>query len=92
MTIHRDMFDNKEEDMDNHQVYKAAGLTAGEIRDMPRYLAGIDEFYGTPAFDKLYNYFVFEASHIVRMPYGTAKARDRMPDDWILEKLSQNNK
>ncbi len=97
MTIHRDMFDKKkieeeDTDIDNYQVYKAAGLTAGEIRDMPRYIAGIDEFYGTPAFDKLYNYFVFEASHIVRMPYGAAKARDRMPDDWILEKLSQNNK
>ena len=87
MTIHNNMFDNPK--ANNHQVYKAAGLTAGEIRDMPRYLAGVDEFYGTSAFHKLYDYFVFEASHISKMPYGVAKADEGEPDTWILERLSR---
>jgi len=40
-------------------VYEEAGLTPEEVEAMPRYLAGVDEFYGTPAFNKLYEYFAF---------------------------------
>lgn len=71
--------------MTNMTVYEAAGLTPEEITAMPRYLAGIDDFYGTTAYEKLYNYFAFEA---YEMPYGVAKARTGDPDEWILDRVA----
>ena len=66
------------------QIYSEAGLTPEEIAVMPAYIAGAADFYGTPAFDKLFEYFAFETGE---MPYGTAKARDGDPDAWILDTL-----
>ena len=43
------------------------------------------EFYGSPEFEKLFDYFAFQTGE---MPYGTAKARDGMPDEWILDYLA----
>jgi len=72
--------------IDNLQTYKLAGMTAEQIALMPRYINGALDFYGTPAFDRLFEYFAFDAGE---MPYGTAKARDGMPDEWILERLQE---
>ena len=44
-----------------------------------------DDFYGSSAYEKLYNYFLDENL----MPYGVAKARDGMPDEWILDYLEE---
>ena len=62
-------------------IYNAAGLSTEDINNMPRYLAGIEDFYATPAFDKLFEYFCFETNE---MPYEVAKARTETPDEWIL--------
>ncbi len=40
-----------------------------------------DIVYGEPLFDELYEYFLED------MPYGTAKARDGMPDEWIVDRV-----
>ena len=40
---------------------------------------------GAPRPEKLYDWFTFEGP--VRMPYGTAKARDGDPVEWILDYL-----
>ncbi len=37
--------------------------------------------YGKDCFNELYEWFADE------MPYGVAKARDGMPDEWIFNKL-----
>ena len=37
--------------------------------------------YGSQCYDELMDYFADE------MPYGVMKARDGMPDEWIIEKL-----
>lgn len=87
MTIHRNMFDNPKPS--HLHLYKEAGLTVSEIKNMPMYLTGAEDFYGTPAYNKLYDYFVFEANHISRMPYGIAKADEGEPDTWILERLNR---
>ena len=55
--------------MKSNKIYEAAGLTPQMIEAMPRYLAGIDDFYDTPACNKLYDYFAFE---ICTMPYEVA--------------------
>lgn len=68
----------------SNNYYKAAGLTAEEIKNMPEYINGDKEFYGTLAFEKLFEHFAFETAE---MPYGTAKARTGDPDEWILEKV-----
>jgi hypothetical protein len=65
-------------------LYAAAGLTPTEAALMPRYLAGIDDFYDTPAFNKLYEYFM----DTQEMPYDVAKARTECPDEWILDRLA----
>ena len=70
--------------MKAQEIYEAAGLDAESIRMMPAYIEGRVEFYDTPAFTKLYEYFAFETCE---MPYGTAKARDGDPDSWILDTL-----
>ncbi len=66
------------------EIYNAAGLTEADRARMPSYIEGLDEFYGSEAFGKLYEYFAFEACE---MPYGVAKARTECPDEWILEYL-----
>ena len=65
---------------------KAAGLTDQEVLDVLPYIAGTaDDFYDTPMYDKLYEYFAFVTGE---MPYGAAKARTEDPDTWILEHLA----
>ena len=68
------------------EIYTNAGLTTQEAQLMPGYLDWDDEFYGSSAYDKLYEYFAFETCE---MPYGTAKARDGDPECWILEYLER---
>ena len=51
------------------------------------YIEGEDEFYGSEAFGKLYEYFMDSGE----MPYGVAKARTECPDDWILEQIELLN-
>tara|TARA_B100000131_G_C17588618_1_gene398235 strand:- start:121 stop:342 length:222 start_codon:yes stop_codon:yes gene_type:complete len=70
-----------------NEIYDAAGLTEKERSQMPSYIEGEDEFYGSGAYDKLYEYFAFEACE---MPYGIAKARTGDPDSWILEYLEEH--
>ena len=65
-------------------IYNAAGLTEDDRSRMSSYIEGEDEFYGSEAFGKLYEYFAFESCE---MPYEVAKARTECPDDWILEQL-----
>ena len=65
------------------EIYMQAGLSESEIKDMPSYISDDLDFYGTPAFDKLYNYFCDSGE----MPYEVAKARTETPDVWILERL-----
>ena len=65
---------------------KAAGLTDREVQELLPYIAGTaDDFYDTPMYDKLYEYFAFTTGE---MPYGAAKARTEDPDTWILEHLA----
>ena len=70
------------------KVYEAAGLTLEEIKKMPEYISGAQEFYGTAAFDKLFEHFAFEPAE---MPYGTQKARTGSPDEWILDKMEADH-
>ena len=71
--------------MGSRVVYKQAGLTFEEARKMPRYMAGVEEFYATPAFNKLYEYFFNNGL----MPYEVAKARTECPEDWILDSIQR---
>ena len=66
------------------EIYEAAGLTVEEQEEMGSYFNALSEFYGTPAFNKLYEYFAFETAE---MPYEVAKARIDTPDNWILDRL-----
>ncbi len=66
------------------QVYLEAKLSTSEIDQMGAYIEGSLEFYGSPAYDKLYEYFAFETGE---MPYEVAKARTATPDEWILDYL-----
>ena len=61
-----------------------AGLTNSEIELIPQYIEGTLEFFDSSAYEKLFEYYAFELGE---MPYGTAKARDGMPDVWILDHL-----
>ncbi len=74
--------------MSLQEIYDAAGLTQDDRSRMPSYLEEEDEFYGSEAYNKLYEYFAFETGE---MPYGTAKARTGDPDWWILEYLQALN-
>tara|TARA_B100000683_G_scaffold249773_1_gene264286 strand:- start:204 stop:431 length:228 start_codon:yes stop_codon:yes gene_type:complete len=65
-------------------IYVEAGLSKEEVKQMPEFINGEIDFYGTSAFQKLYDYFAFQTCE---MPYDVAKARTETPDDWILEKL-----
>ena len=66
------------------EIYTKAKLTDTESGQMNAYIDGDLDFYGTPAYEKLYEYFTFETG---QMPYGTAKARDGDPDLWILDEI-----
>jgi hypothetical protein len=70
-----------------YEIYEAAGLTEADRSRMPSYIEGEDEFYGSEAYGKLYEYFAFESCE---MPYGVAKARTECPDEWILDYLACN--
>jgi len=72
--------------MKNSEIYNNAGLTEDDRSRMPAYINGEDEFYGSEAFGKLFDYFYIEAGE---MPYGIAKCRTGEPDLWIIDKLSQ---
>ena len=70
-----------------NEIYEEAGLTAEEVDAKPGCIHDTDgsvDFYDSSAYEKLYEYFAFEACE---MPYGVAKARTGTPDEWILEKL-----
>lgn len=71
-----------------NEIYEAAGLTAEEIENMPEYISGDREFYGTAAFDKLFDHFTIETAE---MPYSVAKARSETPDEWILNKMEDES-
>ena len=74
-----------------NDLYKAAGLTEDDRSRMPSYINGEDEFYGSEAFGKLYDYFC----NTGEIPYGVAKSRTGDPDVWILdyvENLSNSSK
>ena len=65
---------------------KAAGLTDREVQELQPHLVGqAGDFYDTPMYEKLYEYFAFTTCE---MPYGTAKARDADPDTWIIDHLT----
>jgi len=66
------------------ELYKVAGLTEDDCSRMSSYIEGDDEFYGSEAYGKLYEYFAFES---LEMPYNVAKARTQCPDEWILEQI-----
>ena len=70
------------------EIASAAKLTDGELNSVIDYVVGNKDpfnFYGTPEFDKLYEYFHWEMGE---MPYDIAKARVGDPCTWILERLS----
>ncbi len=67
-----------------NEIYEQANLTQVERDNMPYYMDGSLEFLYSTAFEKLFEYFAFEA---VEMPYGVAKARTGCPDEWIIERL-----
>tara|TARA_E500000331_G_scaffold340341_1_gene371545 strand:- start:2115 stop:2402 length:288 start_codon:yes stop_codon:yes gene_type:complete len=71
-----------------NKIYNEAKLTDDDVARMPGYISGEDEFYGSEAYGKLYEYFAFEACE---MPYGVAKARTGDPDSWIIDKLTGEN-
>ena len=68
-----------------NEICTEAGLTIDEAVMIPAFIAGDLDFYGTPAYDKLYEYFCNSGE----MPYGIAKARTGDPDLWMLEKLEE---
>jgi len=66
---------------------KEAGLGADEISFVNQILDDqIDsaDFYDSSAYEKLFQLLAFDWGE---MPYGTAKARTGMPDEWILDYL-----
>jgi len=68
-----------------NEIYLAAGMTEDDIRRMPSYIEGEDEFYGSEAYGKLYDYFTDE------IPYSVQKCRDDTPDNWIIDYISACN-
>ncbi len=63
------------------EIYQDASLTPAELANMPLYIDGELDFYGSTAYEKLFEYFAFE---VVEMPYGVATCRTGDPDIWIL--------
>ena len=72
--------------VDNTPIYKRADLTDEEISAVETELGddATGDFYGTSAFEKLYNYYLDEGE----MPYTVAKGDSETPDEWILNQLS----
>ena len=68
------------------KIFSEAKLTPQEIADTPGFIDGTLEFYGSSAYEKLYDYFAFE---VHEMPYHVAKARTETPDEWILDRLER---
>ena len=75
--------------MSLEEIYYNANLSPEEIGMMPKYIDAREDFYGSTAFEKLFEYFAFDGP--IRMPYGVAKARTGCPDEWILEYLENRN-
>ena len=67
-----------------NEIYVSAGLTAQESEEMQIFIDGEMDFFGSTAYEKLYEYFT---TTLGEMPYGVAKARTGEPDLWILEQL-----
>ena len=79
--------------LDAEKQMKAAGLTRDEIVYMQKLMKSRDrdlqgQFMDTPMYEKLFDWFAFDAPEKELMPYNTAKARDEMPDRWILKRLA----
>ncbi len=77
--------------LDAEKVMKAAGLSSQEISQMWPFIKGTSDPWGfmeTPMFEKLFDWFAFESPADDRMPYGTAKARTGVPDEWIIDRLA----
>jgi len=68
------------------KIFQEANLDSAEVALIPTYIEGDIDFYGSSAYEKLYEYFTLETGE---MPYGTAKARDGDPVDWILDRLEE---
>ena len=68
-------------------VYAGVGLDPQEIQVAERVIAYEMDICETSAFEKLYEYFAFDGPPSIRMPYGTAKARDEDPYFWVMEFL-----
>jgi len=83
------MTDNHEVTLSLKEIYSGANLSPEEIRLMPKYLDDSLDFYDSRAYDKLYDYFAFDGP--VLMPYGTAKARDGDPVNWIIDYFKVHN-
>ncbi len=66
------------------KLYESAKLTQVEVDNMPLYIDNDLDFYGSSAYEKLYDHFTIETGE---MPYGVAKARTGDPDLWILEHI-----
>ena len=76
------------QDLEAEKEMKSAGLSKEEISQMWGFIKDTEDSYDfmdTPMYEKLFNWFAFETGE---MPYGTAKARDGMPDEWILDRLA----
>ena len=58
---------------ESEQIMKI--LRSNDITDLD------DIEYGSQCYDELMDYFADE------MPYGVMKARDGMPDEWIIDRL-----
>tara|TARA_R100000005_G_C4891131_1_gene137922 strand:- start:315 stop:608 length:294 start_codon:yes stop_codon:yes gene_type:complete len=71
-----------------NKVYSEALLTDEDVALVESCIEGDGEFYGSEAYNKLYEYFAFETNE---MPYEVAKARTADPDVWILDKLEGEN-
>ena len=77
--------------LDAEKQMESAGLTKDEIAQMWPFIKGAADpfdFMDTPMFEKLFDWFCFDGCPTDRMPYGTAKAKDGMPDEWILDRLA----
>jgi len=65
-------------------LFSDAGLTPTEIARMPVHIAGNTNFYGTPEYKKLAEYFAIETGE---MSWETYQFKAGDPDLWILDKL-----
>jgi hypothetical protein len=91
------LYDTEEEDarFTQHLAWekelKPAGLDQREMSVVFKALEDPDaaaDFYGTSAYEKLFDYYAFSDTGESKMPYGVAKARTGMPDEWIINYLT----